>query len=142
LALRAAAAAGALLKRKNEIHSAEVDWVHYMVPMEYDSQQHCSTALGWNDPRGCDDDGEPLVAEVAAEREGALMWPERFGPAEIAALKASLGPLAGTRKNNWEIRRGAVVRPARPCPAAESSVQKAQAQTGERCTRPRPPGGG
>jgi predicted phage terminase large subunit-like protein len=70
--------------------------------MEYDSQRHCSTVLGWNDPRGCDDDGEPLLtggqprddeaANILEEREGALMWPERFGPAEITALKASLGP--------------------------------------------------
>jgi hypothetical protein len=105
----AAAPARALLKRKNEIHSAEVDWVHYMVPMEYDSQQHCSTALGWNDPRGCDDDGEPLVAEVAAEREGALMWPERFGPAEIAALKASLGPLYGFRPPPSETATGVLL---------------------------------
>ena len=72
--------------------SADGEWVHYMVPMKYDSQRHCSTVLGWNDPRGCDDDGEPLDAEVVAEREGALMWPERFGPAEIASLEASLGP--------------------------------------------------
>jgi hypothetical protein len=53
--------------------------------------------LGWNDPRGCEND-EPLVVQdarglpvprddVAAraleEREGWLMWPERFGPKEI-----------------------------------------------------------
>jgi len=80
-----------------------------MVPMEYDSQQHCSTALGWNDPRGFDDDGEPLVAEVAAEREGALMWPERFGPAEIAALKASLGPLYGFRPPPSETATGVLL---------------------------------
>jgi hypothetical protein len=82
--------------------SAEGEWVHYCVPMEYDTQRHCSTVLGWNDPRGCDDDGEPLLidgqprddeaAAILEEREGALMWPERFGPAEIAALKSSLGP--------------------------------------------------
>ena len=82
--------------------SAEGEWVHYCVPMEYDTQRHCSTVLGWNDPRGCDDDGEPLLidgrprddeaAAILEEREGALMWPERFGPTEIAALKSSLGP--------------------------------------------------
>jgi len=72
--------------------SADGEWVHYMVPMKYDSQRHCSTVLGWNDPRGCGEDGDPLDAEVVAEREGALMWPERFGPAEIASLEARLGP--------------------------------------------------
>ena len=80
--------------------------MHYCVPMEYDTQRHCSTVLGWNDPRGCDDDGEPLLidgqprddeaAAILEGREGALMWPERFGPAEIAALKASLGPVHGS----------------------------------------------
>jgi hypothetical protein len=82
--------------------SAEGEFVHFCIPMEYDSQRHCSTVLGWNDPRGCDDDGEPLLIEgqprddeaatILEEREGALFWPERFGPTEIAALKASLGP--------------------------------------------------
>jgi hypothetical protein len=37
------------------ILSANEDWVHYCVPMEYDSGRHCSTLLGWNDPRGVDD---------------------------------------------------------------------------------------
>ena len=34
-----------------------------LVPMKYDTQRHCSTVLGWNDPRGCDDDGEPLLID-------------------------------------------------------------------------------
>ena len=71
------------------ILSGDEDWCHLMIPMEYDWRRHCSTSLGWNDPRGLDDDGIPLVenglpcdAEAAVElddRNGALMWPERFG---------------------------------------------------------------
>ena len=72
---------------------------------KYDSGRHCSTLLGWNDPRGVDDDGEPLVDPVShlprdaqaerilyQERDGILMWPERFGPAEVVRIKAGLGP--------------------------------------------------
>jgi predicted phage terminase large subunit-like protein len=82
------------------------DWVHLMIPMEYESRRHCVTVLGWQDPRGLDDDGEPLLergdgglvprdgqaAEILEEREGTLMWPERFGPREIERIKAELGP--------------------------------------------------
>ena len=84
------------------ILSGDEDWCHLMIPMEYDWRRHCSTSLGWNDPRGLDDDGIPLVenglprdAEAAVElddRNGALMWPERFGAKEVEAIKAGLGP--------------------------------------------------
>ena len=82
------------------------DWVHLQIPMEYEWQRHCSTVLGWEDPRGCEDD-EPLLTKDASglpvprdaeaaraleQREGWLMWPERFGPREIARIKAELGP--------------------------------------------------
>ena len=78
-------------------------WAHLMIPMEYESRRHCVTSLGWHDPRGLDDDGQPLLehgvprdAQAAHildnEREGALMWPARFGPNEIARIKAELGP--------------------------------------------------
>jgi len=83
------------------------EWTHLMIPMQYESRRHCVTSLGWQDPRGLDDDGEPLVviqpggerapgdnaaANELDKREGALMWPERFGAREIAAIKAELGP--------------------------------------------------
>src|SRR6516165_9516686 len=51
-----------------------------MLPMEYDWRRHCSTSLGWNDPRGLDDDGIPLVenglprdAEAAVELDGRFL---------------------------------------------------------------------
>ena len=90
------------------------DWTHLCIPMEYEYARHCGPraglpSIGWHDPRGLDDDGEPLLLwnpgavqwqprDVEAqrllyqEREGALMWPERFGPAEIQRIKANLGP--------------------------------------------------
>jgi predicted phage terminase large subunit-like protein len=78
-----------------------------MIPAEYEWRRHCVTSLGWHDPRGLDQKDEPLIAiqpdgarvprDSAAQveldqREGALMWPERFGPQEIARIKAELGP--------------------------------------------------
>ena len=43
------------------ILSGDEDWCHLMIPMEYDWRRHCATSLGWNDPRGLDDDGIPLL---------------------------------------------------------------------------------
>jgi len=52
------------------------DWTHLCLPMEYESRRSFVTSIGWKDPR--DTDGE-------------LLWPERFGHKEVAALKANLG---------------------------------------------------
>jgi predicted phage terminase large subunit-like protein len=45
------------------ILATEKDWVHLCLPEEYDPRRHCSTMLGWNDPR---------------TEQGELLWPERF----------------------------------------------------------------
>ena len=85
------------------ILSSDEDWCHLMIPMEYDWRRHCSTSLGWNDPRGLDEDGVPLVenglprdAEATAElddRDGELMWPERFGAkGKSPPLRLALAP--------------------------------------------------
>ena len=87
------------------ILSSDEDWVHYCVPMEYDPRRHCTTSIGWNDPRGCNEDGEPLIdpathmprdqeaaQELYQQRAGLLMWPERFGPDEVEKIKTGLGP--------------------------------------------------
>jgi len=52
------------------------DWTHLMIPMEYDWRRHCSTVLGWNDPRGLDADGEPLVERGVARDidAAAILW--------------------------------------------------------------------
>src|SRR5262249_58891275 len=41
---------------------------------------------------GVDENGEKLPEGEIEEREGALMWPERFGAREVARIKAELGP--------------------------------------------------
>ena len=68
------------------------DWCHLMIPMQYEHRRHCVTVLGWQDPRGLDENGEKLPDDEREEREGALMWPERFGAREVARIKAELGP--------------------------------------------------
>lgn len=82
------------------------DWTHLMIPMSYDWPRHCATGIGWQDPRGLDDAGEPLVtmgadgweprdgeaARELDERQGELMWPDRFGAGWLAATEAELGP--------------------------------------------------
>ena len=87
------------------ILSGEENWTHLCIPMEYDPRRHSQTTIGWNDPRGCDEDGEPLVDPATdlprddeaarilyQQRAGMLMWPERFGPAEVQRIKSALGP--------------------------------------------------
>jgi len=83
------------------------EWTHLMLPMKYEMERHTYTSIGWHDPRGLDRDGTPLVhiddagvrtpvnqraLEILKGREGALMWPDRFGVKEVSALERSLGP--------------------------------------------------
>jgi hypothetical protein len=93
----------------NEILTKDVngEWVHYCVPMRYEWQRHCITVLGWQDPRGLDDDDEPLVvigedgsrrardAEalriLSNEREGELMWRSVFRNIDCGPLRLKWG---------------------------------------------------
>jgi predicted phage terminase large subunit-like protein len=51
---------------------------HLCLPAEYDGPT-VSTSIGWSDPR---------------TETGQLLWPERFGPDEVTALKRSMGSYA------------------------------------------------
>lgn len=88
-------------------NDTEREWTHLCLPMRYESSRHTSTIIGWEDPRGCDLEGEPLVKitengvreprDIAAEkilkvREGSLLWDDRFGEKEVARLERILGP--------------------------------------------------
>ena len=55
------------------------DYVWLMIPMEYDPSRHCSTSIGWEDPR---------------TEHMELAWPERFPAHVVAKLKRTLGPYA------------------------------------------------
>ena len=86
------------------------DYVHLMIPMEYEPTRHCVTVLGWEDPRGIGDDGKRLPGFVydadgeltdevipnspAAKADGRLAWPERFPRVEVERQKAIKGAYA------------------------------------------------
>jgi predicted phage terminase large subunit-like protein len=65
------------------LSSESDDWVHLCIPMRYDPGRHCITVpvgvdqITWEDPR---------------TEDGELMWPERFGQAQVDANEAGLGP--------------------------------------------------
>ena len=69
-------------------------YTHLMVPMEYDPTRHCATEIGWQDPRGLDDYGQPLNGHALEQATGLLAWPERFSPAALADLYKAKGPYA------------------------------------------------
>jgi predicted phage terminase large subunit-like protein len=95
--------------------------------MRYEWSRHSYTSIGWNDPRGCDDDGEPLV-EIADDgeriavtpeaqielddREGTLLWPDRFGENEVTILEKQLGPwaAAGQLQQRPEPKGGGIIK--------------------------------
>jgi len=66
------------------LDSDDEDWTHLMIPMEHDTLRHNVTVKL---PQY--DDDEPW--EDPREEEGELMWPERFGEAEVARIKSRLG---------------------------------------------------
>lgn len=103
------------------------EWTHLCLPMRYEWQRHSYTSIGWNDPRGCDEEGEPLVevdddgnripispeAQVELEeREGDLLWPERFGEREVSILERQLGPwaAAGQLQQRPEPKGGGIIK--------------------------------
>lgn len=81
----------------NQLISEGLEYVHLMVPMEYDPSRHCGTVIGWSDPR---------------EEDGELAWPERFPDHVVGALKRTLGPYAytGQYQQNPEPRGGGILK--------------------------------
>lgn len=62
------------------------EWTHLMIPMRHDTSRHCVTVMG------LDEDGDPVCWEDPRTEERELMWPERYGEKEVAALERKLGP--------------------------------------------------
>lgn len=57
--------------------SYKTDWVHLVIPMEYEVNRiYPVTPLGFKDPR---------------KKDGDLLWPEMFTPAQVDVLKSTLG---------------------------------------------------
>jgi hypothetical protein len=106
------------------------DWTSLILPMRYEWRRHSYSVLGdmeWHDPRGLDDDGDPLVtvnedgeripvspeAQIVLEdREGQLLWPDRFGEREVAHLESQLGPYvaAGQLQQRPEPKGGGIIK--------------------------------
>ena len=55
------------------------EWTHLCLPMKFERDRAKTTVIGWADPR---------------TEEGELLWPERFGEAEVVTLERQLGPFA------------------------------------------------
>jgi predicted phage terminase large subunit-like protein len=51
-------------------------YVHLNIPMRFEAAFRCTTSIGWTDPR---------------THDGELMFPERFGEAQVAELEKTLG---------------------------------------------------
>jgi predicted phage terminase large subunit-like protein len=58
------------------ILESESGWVHLNLPARYEVEQHCTTPIGWEDPRG---------------QEGELLYPQRFSHEAIGELEGILG---------------------------------------------------
>lgn len=56
--------------------SMPLGYMHLFIPMEFEADRRCETALGWRDPR---------------EADGELMFPAMFPALAVATLKTSLG---------------------------------------------------
>lgn len=52
------------------------DWVHVIIPMEYEQHRQCPKWFAGSDPR---------------KAEGELLWPEKFTAKKVATLKGELG---------------------------------------------------
>ena len=103
------------------------DWVHLCLPMRYEWKRHSYTSIDWNDPRGMDTQGNPLVAidpdgnripvSMEAEkelerREGTLLWPERFDARVVDSLEKEQGPwtFAGQFQQRPEPKGGGIIK--------------------------------
>lgn len=72
-------------------------WDSLILPMRFEKNRAAVTSIGWTDPR---------------KREGALLWPERFGEPEVQALERSLGPwrAAGQLQQRPEPKGGGIIK--------------------------------
>lgn len=90
------------------------DWTHLCLPMRYESDRSFMTPIGWTDPRGLDDNGDKLTGTALKAREGSLLWPDRFGEAEVKRLERILGPFgaAGQLQQRPEPQGGGIIKRA------------------------------
>jgi predicted phage terminase large subunit-like protein len=72
-------------------------WTHLCLPMRYEPERSFVTSIGWEDPR---------------KEPGELLWPERFGEAEVDELEKKMGPwtAAGQLQQRPEPKGGGVIK--------------------------------
>ena len=72
-------------------------WTHLCLPMRYEPDRSFKNSIGWEDPR---------------EKDGELLWPDRFGEDEVARLERSLGPFmaAGQLQQRPEPAGGGIIK--------------------------------
>lgn len=102
------------------IIAKQFGYVHLSIPAEYDSRRHCTTVIGWQDPRGTARDeygdldpyGEPLSEFQQAEHDGEIFWPERFPAEALAEQKLIKGPYgyAGQYQQSPQARGGSIIK--------------------------------
>lgn len=94
-----------IMQRLNEkdvsgvIKDMGLPYVHLCIPMRFDPKRRCTTSIGWEDPRTV---------------EGELMFPERFGEAQVRELETTLGSYgaAGQLQQNPAPRGGGILKTA------------------------------
>jgi hypothetical protein len=84
-------------------------WCHLMLPMFYDPTAHCETAIGWQDPRGLDDDTGEFLHGLRNKKGGGIevipgsplesrvnlpLWEDRFTYEWCREKEAEIGPYA------------------------------------------------
>jgi predicted phage terminase large subunit-like protein len=71
-------------------------YVHLCIPMRFEPERRCTTAIGWSDPRTV---------------ENELMFPERFAEAQVAELEKTLGSYgaAGQLQQKPSPRGGGII---------------------------------
>jgi len=67
---------------------------HLNLPAEYEPARTTVTSIGWSDPR---------------KKDGDILWPERFGPKQLAPFKRSAYEWAGQWQQRPEVRGGAII---------------------------------
>ena len=86
---------GAIIIIMQRVHEDDVsgailelglDYVHLMIPMEFEPDRSMPTKIGWVDPRHDPDDLDGCT--------GLLAWEERFPPHVVAQTRKEVGPYA------------------------------------------------
>ena len=73
-----------------------LNYTHLRIPMRFEPEFRCQTSIGWRDPR---------------EKEGELMFPERFSEDQVCELETTLGTYgtAGQLQQRPSPRGGGII---------------------------------